>query len=160
MQIGNRCIAHFHYTLTDEAGEVIDSSRGREPLAYLHGAGNIVPGLEEELEGRRAGDRFTVSVPPEAGYGPHREELTQVVPAAAFHGVDRIEPGMQFSAQGPQGRMNVIVTRVGEEGVTVDANHPLAGKTLNFEVEVTAVREATAEEIEHGHVHQGDVHDH
>src|SRR5215213_5186912 len=103
MQIGDRTVATFHYTLTDEAGTVIDSSRGREPLAYLHGAGNIVPGLEEAMEGKKVGDAFKVDVAPEDGYGLHHEGLVQDVPRDAFQGVDEIEPGMSFQAQTPQG---------------------------------------------------------
>ncbi len=160
MQIADGCVAHFHYTLTDDAGEVLDSSRGREPLSYLHGAGSIVPGLERELAGKSAGDSFKVSVAPEDGYGPHHEGLTQVVPIAAFQGVENVQPGMQFTAQGPQGQMNVTVTSVEGGQVTVDANHPLAGKTLNFDIEVTEVRVASNEEIQHGHAHgdHGDAH--
>lgn len=160
MQIANQCVAQFHYTLTDDSGVVIDSSEGREPLAYLHGAGNIVPGLEKELEGKSVGDKFSVSVPPEQGYGPRHEGLTQVVPIAAFQGVETVEAGMQFSAQGPQGPMQVVVSKVENDQVTIDASHPLAGKTLNFAVEVTEVRQATPDELEHGHVHGVGGHGH
>lgn len=153
MQIADHCVVSFHYTLTDDAGAVIDSSSGREPLAYLHGAGNIVPGLEEALGGRAAGDRFKVAVAPEEGYGVHHEGLVQQVPAAAFAGVDSIEVGMEFHAQGPQGPLAVTVTAVDGDTVTIDGNHPLAGKTLHFEIEVTSVRASTEEERMHGHVH-------
>lgn len=160
MQIAERCVASFHYTLTNEEGEIIDSSSGREPLAYLHGAGNIVQGLEQEMTGKRAGDTFNVVVPPELGYGLHHEALLQKVPREAFQGVDEIEPGMQFHANGPNGPMAVTVAEVDGETVTIDGNHPLAGETLHFAIEVTEVREATEEELAHGHVHGAGGHHH
>ena len=160
MQIAENAVALFHYTLTNDAGEVLDSSRGREPLAYLHGAGNIVPGLEEAMEGKKVGDAFKVDVAPEDGYGLHHEGLVQDVPRAAFQGVDEIEPGMSFQAQTPQGVHSVTVTKVTPETVTVDGNHPLAGQTLHFDVEVTEVRAATEEELQHGHVHGAGGHHH
>jgi FKBP-type peptidyl-prolyl cis-trans isomerase SlyD len=153
MQIAERCVASFHYTLTNAEGEVIDSSSGRGPLTYLHGAGNIVPGLERVMAGKQAGDRFEVVVAPEEGYGERHAGLVQVVPRVAFQGVDTIEPGMQFHAQGPQGPMSVVVTHVSADEVTVDGNHPLAGVALHFAIEVTEVREASVEEVLHGHVH-------
>jgi FKBP-type peptidyl-prolyl cis-trans isomerase SlyD len=160
MHISENAVASFHYTLTNDAGEVLDSSRGREPLSYLHGAGNIVPGLEGAMEGRQAGESFKVDVSPEDGYGIHHEGLVQEVPRAAFQGVDTIEPGMSFQAQTPQGVHSVTVTSVTAETVTVDGNHPLAGETLHFDVEVTEVREASAEELSHGHVHGPGGHQH
>ncbi|SDD15915.1 FKBP-type peptidyl-prolyl cis-trans isomerase [Aquimonas voraii] len=153
MQIADRCVVSFHYTLTNDAGDVLDSSSGREPLSYLHGAGNIVPGLESALEGREAGDSFKVSVAPEEGYGVHHEGLVQQVPRAAFAGVDEVQIGMEFHAQGPQGPLAVTVTAVDGDTVTIDGNHPLAGQTLHFAIEVTGVRQATLEESLHGHVH-------
>lgn len=153
MQIAERCVASFHYTLTNAEGEVIDSSSGRGPLTYLHGAGNIVPGLEKAMAGKAVGDRFEVVVDAEEGYGPRHAGLVQVVPRVAFQGVDAIEPGMQFHAQGPQGPMAVVVTRVDTDEVTVDGNHPLAGVALHFAIEITEVRDATVEEVVHGHVH-------
>ena len=160
MQIAENTAVTFHYTLTSDAGEVIDSSSGREPLAYLHGAGTIVPGLESAMEGRAPGDRFEVKVSPEEGYGPRHEGMIQSVPRSAFQGVDRIEVGMQFQARGPQGSMSVTVTEVSDEQVTVDGNHPLAGQNLNFAIEVVSVREASAEEIAHGHIHGPGGHEH
>ena len=160
MQIADRRVAMFHYTLTNTGGEVLDSSDGREPLAYLHGAGNIVSGLEKALEGRQAGDRFEVQVAADEGYGERHQELVQEVPRDAFRGVDTVEPGMQFQAQTPQGALSVTVTRVTDDTVTVDGNHPLAGETLHFAIEVTGVREATAEELQHGHVHGPGGHQH
>lgn len=160
MQIAERCVAAFHYTLTNEQGEIIDSSAGREPLAYLHGAGNIVQGLEREMAGKSAGDTFNVVVAPEDGYGLHHEGLIQRVPREAFQGVDVIEPGMQFHANGPNGPMTVTVAAVDDETVSVDGNHPLAGQTLHFAIEVIEVREASAEEVMHGHVHGAGGHEH
>ncbi|TXK65662.1 FKBP-type peptidyl-prolyl cis-trans isomerase [Alkalisalibacterium limincola] len=153
MQIADRCVASFNYTLTNDAGDVLDTSNGREPLAYLHGAGNIVPGLEKAMEGKSAGETFKVDVAPEEGYGERHDALVQVVPRDAFQGVDDIQPGMQFQAQSNQGVMSVTVTKIEDGQVTVDGNHPLAGETLHFDIEVTEVREATAEELEHGHAH-------
>lgn len=160
MQIADNTVAAFHYTLTNDAGEVLDSSRGREPLVYLHGAGNIVPGLEKAMAGRGAGDSFEVDVAPEEGYGIRHDELVQVVPRAAFQGVNTIEVGMQFQASGPQGSMSVTVTDVKDDEVTVDGNHPLAGETLHFAIEVADVRAATAEELSHGHAHGAGGHAH
>jgi FKBP-type peptidyl-prolyl cis-trans isomerase SlyD len=149
MQIADRCVALIHYTLTNDQGEALDSSVGGEPLAYLHGMGNLVPGLEKALAGKKAGDKLSVKVAPEEGYGPRNEQLIQQVPRRAFQGVRDLKPGMRFNSQsGP-----VTVTRVMGDMVTVDGNHALAGETLNFEVEVTQVREATGEELAHGHVH-------
>jgi len=160
MQIAERRVAAFHYPLTNDKGEVIDSSEGREPLVYLHGVGNIVPGLEREMSGKKAGDSFNVVVAPEEGYGVHHAQLIQQVPREAFQGVDTIEPGMQFHANGPQGPMTVTVAAVDGEMVTIDGNHPLAGQALHFAIEITGVRDASPEEILHGHVHGAGRHQH
>ncbi|MGP4844075.1 FKBP-type peptidyl-prolyl cis-trans isomerase [Marinobacter sp. 1Y8] len=148
-------VVTIHYTLTNEQGEELDSSRveGREPLTYLEGAQNIINGLESALTEKTAGDQLKVTVAPAEGYGEKNEELIQPVPRTAFEGVDSIEPGMQFQAQTPGGPQVVRVVEVDEETVTIDANHPLAGETLNFDVEVVEARESTDEEVEHGHVH-------
>ena len=156
MQVANEKVVYIHYTLTNQEGETLDSSSGRDPLGYLHGAGNIIPGLEQALEGKEAGEKLNVSVAPEQGYGERDEALIQQVPRSAFEGVDSVEPGMQFQAQSPHGPMLVTVTKVETEEVTVDANHPLAGQTLNFDVEITEIRDATEEELGHGHVHGAD----
>jgi len=153
MQIAQNSVVAFHYTLTNDAGEVLDSSEGREPLTYLHGAGNIIPGLEKELEGKAAGDKVEAKVAPAEGYGELQEQLVQEVPRDAFQGVEGIEPGMQFQAQTEGGPLMVTVTKVEGDTVTVDGNHPLAGQHLNFDVEIAEVREASQEEVEHGHVH-------
>lgn len=160
MQIAERTVASFHYTLTDEAGRVIDSSSGHGPLTYLHGAGNIVPGLEKAMLGRSVGDAFDVVVAPEEGYGEPNEMLVQVVPRAAFQGVEELAVGMEFQAHTPQGPMSVAIAKIEGDEVTVDGNHPLAGRTLHFAIEVTDVREASLEEVMHGHVHGEGGHHH
>ncbi|WP_152206640.1 FKBP-type peptidyl-prolyl cis-trans isomerase [Marinobacter changyiensis] len=148
-------VVTIHYTLTNDEGEQLDSSRGegREPLTYLEGAENIIGGLENALNDKDAGDALKVSIEPAEGYGEVNEELVQPVPRTAFEGVESIEPGMQFQAQTPGGPQVVRVVEVSDETVTIDANHPLAGQTLHFDVEVVETREASEEEAEHGHVH-------
>ncbi|RKQ97085.1 FKBP-type peptidyl prolyl cis-trans isomerase /apo-metallochaperone SlyD [Kushneria sinocarnis] len=153
MQIADNTVVAFHYTLTNDAGEVLDSSEGREPLTYLHGSGNIIPGLEKELAGHNSGDQVKARVEPSEGYGEVQPSLVQDVPRDAFQGVEDIQPGMQFQAQTEGGPLLVTVTKVEGDTVTVDGNHPLAGETLNFDVNVQEVREASSEEVEHGHVH-------
>ena len=160
MQIAEHSVASFHYTLTDDDGQVIDTSAGHEPLTYLHGSGQIVPGLEKQMDGRSSGDKFTAVVEPAEGYGVHNAELVQEVPRAAFAGVADIQPGMQFQGHGPQGDINVTVSKVEGDKVFIDGNHPLAGKTLYFAIEITDVRAANEEELAHGHVHGAGGHSH
>jgi FKBP-type peptidyl-prolyl cis-trans isomerase SlyD len=151
MQIAENTVVSIDYTLTDDDGEVIDTSQGREPLTYLHGAGQIIPGLESALEGQSAGDDLEVTVAAEEAYGERDERLVQDVPRRAFQGVDQVTAGMRFQAQSEGGQSRTItVTAVEGETVTIDANHPLAGKPLNFKVTIVEVREADAEEIESG----------
>ncbi len=152
MEIAAARVATFHYILTDDAGQVIDRSPDSQPLSYFHGAGNIVPGLERALDGRRAGDSLTVDVAPADGYGERVDGLVQDVPREAFGGIDTIEPGMQFQADGGQGPVLVTVVAADERQVRIDGNHPLAGKTLHFDVRITDVREATEEERQSGRV--------
>ncbi|MDM4771594.1 peptidylprolyl isomerase [Solimonas sp. SE-A11] len=160
MQAAENSVVSMHYTLTNNKGEVLDSSQGGDPLTYLHGSGNIIPGLEKALTGKQIGDKLQVTVEPAEGYGVHDPALVQQVPKRAFQGVPNIEPGMTFHAQSSQGPMRVTVTAVQGDMVTVDGNHPLAGETLNFDVEITEVRAATLEEIAHGHVHGPGGHHH
>lgn len=160
MQIAKNTVATIDYTLTDPNGQVIDSSQGREPLAYLHGASNIIPGLENALEGKSQGETINVTIPPDQGYGQRDPALVQPVPRTNFKGINDIQPGMQFQAQTPQGARVVTVVAVDPENVTVDANHPLAGVELKFDVTVKGVREATQEELQHGHVHGPGGHHH
>lgn len=154
MKIGPNAVVSIHYTLTGDDGEVIDSSEGGDMLNYLAGASNIIPGLESALMGLEAGAKTKVTVAPEDGYGQQEAELIQKLPREMFGGVDTIEVGMSFQAEGPDGSAQFVeVVEVSEEEVTVDGNHLLAGKTLHFDVSIEAVREATDTEIEHGHVH-------
>ncbi|MDG1688942.1 MAG: peptidylprolyl isomerase [Gammaproteobacteria bacterium] len=153
MKVAQNAVVVIDYTLKDNAGEVIDSSEGAGPLAYLHGAGNIVEGLEEALEGQEAGAEVHASIEPAKAYGERHEDMKQDVPKELFGGVENIEQGMQFQSETEQGPVLVTVVQVTDEMVTVDGNHPLAGVHLNFDVTVREVREATAEELEHGHVH-------
>ena len=160
MQIAKGTVVSINYTLTDDSNNVIDSSAGGEPLAYIHGADNIIPGLEKALAGKTAGDRLEVSVSPQEAYGLRDEALAQVIPRDRFESAQDIEIGMQFQTPTSDGVSVVTVTGVDNENITVDANHPLAGMTLHFSVEVVAVRSATSEELDHGHVHGPDGHHH
>ncbi|VUD40577.1 FKBP-type peptidyl-prolyl cis-trans isomerase SlyD [Thalassocella blandensis] len=154
MKVAKNSVVSIHYTLTAEDGSVIDSSFGQEPLSYLAGCGNIIPGLDDALMGLEPGDKKQVTVPPEEGYGAIEEDLIQNLPRNMFTGIDAIEVGMEFETQNTEGEsMFVIVTEVSDTEITVDGNHELAGQILNFDVQVEGVREATAEEIEHGHAH-------
>lgn len=149
------------YTLTNDAGEVIDSSAGAAPMVYLHGAGNIIVGLEKALEGKRAGDELNVVVEPQDAYGEFSAELIAVLGREMFEGVDELEVGMQFHASGPDGSMQIVTIRdLDGDEVTVDGNHPLAGQRLTFQVKVIDVRDAHAEELAHGHVHGEGGHHH
>jgi len=156
MQIAKHKVASIHYTLTNNEGEILDTSKGREALHYIHGIGNLIPGMEEGLEGKVKGDKFDIKVSPEKGYGMKEAEMIQKVPRSAF-GAQPVEVGMQFQTDNGQ---TVTVTHIGLNEVTVDGNHPLADVHLNFDVEIMEVREATAEEIEHGHVHGPEGHHH
>jgi len=150
----------IHYTLKGDDGAVIDSSAGGEPLAYIHGHGNLVAGLEKALDGKRDGDKIVVSVTPAEGYGVHDAALIQRVPKRSLQGAGQIKKGMQFQGQTPDGMRLFTVTALVGDMVTLDGNHPLADKTLNFDVDVVTVREATSEELEHGHVHGAGGHHH
>lgn len=160
MLIALNSVVGMHYTLTGADGKTIDSSEGRDPLEYLHGAGNIVPGLEKELAGKKVGDKFDVKVSAEEGYGKRREEMVQQIPKSAFKADGEIKIGMRFQAQTPNGAMIFEVTKIEGDTVTADGNHPLADQELNFAIEITSIREATKEELEHGHVHGPGGHHH
>lgn len=153
MQIAKNTVVAIDYKLTGPDGEVLDSSEGREPLAYLHGGGNIIPGLEKALEGKEKGAELEVKVSPEEGYGERNEDLIQNVSRDMFEGVEKIEPGMRFQAMSEAGPRLVTVKDVNDKEVIIDGNHPLAGVPLEFAVSVVEVREPTEEEQEHGHVH-------
>jgi FKBP-type peptidyl-prolyl cis-trans isomerase SlyD len=150
----------IHYTLKDDGGAVLDSSAGGEPLAYIQGHGNLVPGLEKALEGKQEDSKIAVTVPPADGYGTRDQALVQRVPKRSLQDAGDIRKGMQFQARTDDGMRLFTVTAIAGDMVTLDGNHPLADQTLHFEVEVVGVREATAEELEHGHVHGAGGHHH
>jgi len=154
MKIDDNCVVSLHYTLTNDHGEQLDSSAGHDPLEYLHGGAGIIPGLERELAGKEVGDKFVVVINPEDAYGESRPELVNVVPRSQFPADQDVLPGMTFNAQDADGQTHMIsITSVDGDDVTIDANHPLAGQVLNFDVSVENIRAATEEEIAHGHPH-------
>lgn len=153
MIIQNDFAVTINYKVTNAEGELIDSSEVSGPLTYLHGHRNIIPGLEQALNGKTVGDAIETEVAPADAYGDLNDDLVQRVPKAAFEGVEDIQEGMRFQAQTEQGPVSVVVTAVEDDVIVVDGNHPLAGVTLLFTAEVTGVREATAEELTHGHIH-------
>ncbi|MGB5622390.1 MAG: peptidylprolyl isomerase [Gammaproteobacteria bacterium] len=154
MKIQANCVVSIHYKLTNEAGEELDCSAGQDPLSYLHGTNSLIPGLESALTGQTAGDKLQVTVQPGDAYGDVNPELVQTVPISAFDSPENVKAGVQFQAQGPDGQMQLItVQEVTDDGVTINANHPLAGQVLHFDVTIENVREASAEEVAHGHVH-------
>lgn len=159
VEIAAQKIVSIEYTLTSDAGEVIDSSVGRDPLAYLHGANNIVPGLEKALEGKSAGEVIEVKVTPDEGYGVRDDRLVQNVPVRKLPN-GKAEVGMRLRAETEQGPRILTVTEVKGDYATIDANHPLAGQTLNFKVKVVEIRDASEEELAHGHVHGPNGHEH
>ena len=159
--IKTNSVVTIHYELRDTDGELLDSSKGQDPLVYLHGAGNIIVGLEEQLEGRKVGDEVSAQIQPDKAYGPIQEALIQTVPVSAFgNEIEQIEIGMRFQAETEQGPVPVVVTAKDADTVTVDGNHPLAGKELHFQVSISDIRDATSEEVAHGHVHGPGGHHH
>jgi FKBP-type peptidyl-prolyl cis-trans isomerase SlyD len=157
MPIAQNDVVSIHYTLRDDGDRVIDSSASGQPLTYLHGQGNLIPGLERELAGRNIGDRLKVRIAPADGYGEHDKALVQQVPRRTLKGISDLRVGMRLQAGGHH---TVTVTHMAGDMVTLDGNHPLAGQNLNFEVEITAIRPATEEELAHGHVHGEGGHHH
>lgn len=153
MQITEKMAVSIHYTLTNDAGEQLDNSRGEEPMVYLHGFGQIISGLEDSLLGKSVGDKFNVTIEPANAYGERSEDMLQVVPMKMFEGMDKVEKGMQFHADASQGVNVVTVTKVDGDEVTIDGNHPLAGQALTFDVEVMDIRPATEDELSHKHIH-------
>lgn len=160
MTIENEKVVLMEYTLKNDNGDILDTSEGREPLAYMQGYKNIIPGLEKEMAGKKVGDKFKAVVQPEEGYGITNPALRQEVDRSVFQGVDEIEVGMQFQAQLENGPIVMSVTNVDGDKISVDGNHPLADQVLTFDIEVVEVREASAEELEHGHVHGAGGHQH
>ena len=159
MKIENGKVGLIEYTLTNAEGETMDASNGN-PLAYLQGHGNLIPGLEKALEGKEINAKFTTTVPAAEAYGERMDALVQTVSKEMFQGVEELEVGMRFEAQSEQGMHSVEITSIEGDQVTVDGNHPLAGLDLTFEVEVVGVRDATEEEVEHGHAHGEGGHQH
>jgi FKBP-type peptidyl-prolyl cis-trans isomerase SlyD len=160
MTIAQDQVVSIRYTLKNDAGDVLDSSPHAEPLVYLHGHGNLIPGLERELTGKKPCDKLQVKIVPAEGYGEYDKALVQRVPRRALKGVPDVRVGMRLQAQTEQGARAVTVTQLTGDLVTLDGNHPLAGQNLNFEVEVGAVRAATPEELAHGHAHSPGDHHH
>lgn len=160
MQIGKNTVVTFHYRLSED-GKQLESSDGKEPMAVLHGAGNIIPGLEKALEGRTAGEQFTVTIPPEAAYGQRQEDLISRM-SAKHLGVpaSKLKPGMVLRLRTQRGPQMVRVIKAGRFMVDLDANHPLAGKALTFDIDIVEVREASDEEKRHGHAHGPGGHQH
>jgi len=160
MTIENDKVVLMNYTLTNVKGDVVDSSEGQEPLAYIQGYQNIIPGLEKEMAGKKVGDKFKAVVQPEEGYGKFNPALIKVVEKEMFQGVDDLELGMQFQAQLEDGAILMTVTKIDGDDITIDGNHALADQVLTFDVEVMEIRDATAEELEHKHVHGVGGHHH
>ena len=161
MLIADQHVVAIDYTLTTEAGEVIYSSAGAEPLVFLHGSGNIIAGLENSLTGKAVGDELEVSIEPQDAYGEYSAELISTIGREMFEGVDELQVGMQFHASAPDGGMQIVTIRdIDGDEVTIDGNHPLAGQQLNFKVKIATVRAASEEEIAHGHVHGEGGHQH
>jgi FKBP-type peptidyl-prolyl cis-trans isomerase SlyD len=160
VEVSSDRVVTIHYTLKDDGGTVLDSSAGGEPLTYIQGHGNLVSGLEKALEGKQHGSTLAVVVAPAEGYGERDEGLIQRVPKRTLQGSGDIKKGMQFQARTDDGMRLFTVTAVIGDMVTLDGNHPLADQTLHFDIEIIGVREATAEELEHGHVHGAGGHHH
>ena len=159
MKISKNSIVSIQYTLTDDKNEILDRSTAQDPLVYLHGTGSLIPGLEQALEGRLAGDKLKVTVQPEEGYGVRSDKMLQNVPRSEFPSDEKIEIGMSFEVDSDEGPTVLTIVEIKDDEVVVDANHPLAGVTLHFDVEVASVRAATENELSHGHAHgPGDHH--
>lgn len=160
MKIADNSVVQFHYVLKDEAGSEIETSQGNDPMVYLHGHKNTLVGIENSLVGKEVGDKFSVTLQPEDAYGERQENMIQRVPAKHLHGSSKWEAGMTAIVETAQGQRQVTVVKAGKFMITIDINPPLAGKVLTFELDVVDIREATAEEIEHGHAHGVGGHQH
>lgn len=160
MKIGKNSVVQIHYILTDDDKQVLDSSEGREPLAYMHGLGQLIPGLEKELTGLETGSNKEVRIQPKDAYGEYDKDLVATVPKSGFRGDEELVAGMKVQVDTDDGQKIAKVEKIEGDKVTLNLNHPLAGKHLNFTVDVVEVREATDEEIEHGHVHGPGGHEH
>ncbi|WDE06360.1 peptidylprolyl isomerase [Thalassomonas viridans] len=153
MKISNNKVVVMHYAVSDSEGTLIDSSYDHQPLAVIHGTGYLIPGLEAALEDHQAGDKFEVAVSADQAYGERNDNFVQNVPKAMFEGIEDLDVGTQLRATTDDGEQTVIVIDISDDEITVDGNHPLAGIDLNFDVEILEVRDATEEELSHGHVH-------
>jgi FKBP-type peptidyl-prolyl cis-trans isomerase SlyD len=153
-------VVSFHYTLNGSEGQQMETSREKDPMTYLHGANNIIPGLENAMEGHAINDEFSVTVQPEEAYGVRNENNVQRVPLKRLKGVGKVSAGQVLNLQTDKGQVQVTVLKVGRFNVDVDGNHPLAGRELTFDVEITDIREASAEELKHRHVHGPGGHQH
>ena len=153
-------VVTFHYTLTNAAGEEMESSRESDPMSYLHGANNIISGLEKAMEGHAIKDKFSATLEPEEAYGVRNEKNVQRVPLKRLKGIGKISVGQVLNLKTTNGQVQVTVLKVGRFNVDVDGNHPLAGVQLTFDVEITEIREASEEETKHGHVHGPGGHQH
>jgi FKBP-type peptidyl-prolyl cis-trans isomerase SlyD len=160
VKIESKKVVAIHYTLTDKSGQIVDSSDGSDPLHYLHGFGNIIPGLEDALLGKTMGDKISVSIPPEKAYGVYNENDKIQAQKSQFQGVDELKVGMDIQTRTKEGIKMYRVEKIFGDTVILDGNHALAGETLNFEVEIMDVRDASEEELEHGHVHGPGAHHH
>jgi FKBP-type peptidyl-prolyl cis-trans isomerase SlyD len=154
MQVEKNKVVEIDYTLKADNGEVLDSSEGRDPLSYIQGAGNLIPGVENALEGKSSGDRVQITVPPETGYGERDDSLVLSIERDKFSEVEDLQEGSRFRMDTSDGPTIFSVVEVKDAEVVVDGNHPLAGMTLDFDITVQSVREATPEELDHGHVHK------
>ncbi len=160
MQVEKNCVVNFHYRLTNEPGDLIEDSHTHEPMTYLHGHGNIIPGLEREIAGHIAGDQFSVTIAPADAYGLRRADAVQRIPMKSVMTRGKLTPGMMVAVNTEHGPRHVQVIKPGKFTVDVDTNHPLAGVTLTFAVEIIDVRTATEEERAHGHAHGAGGHHH
>ena len=162
MEIKKDKVVLMHYTLTDDNGEVIDSSVGKDPLAFIQGVGNIIPGLEKAVEGKRVGDKLKATILPEEAYGVRKPEMIQTAPLSQFDSPQDVQPGSQFHIEGPNGVFPAVVVNVDRDNdsFTFDMNHPLADKVLHFDVEIVQIRDMTDSEKEHGHAHGPGGHQH
>lgn len=160
MKVSTNSVVSLDYTLKNNAGEVLDSSQGRAPLVYLHGVGALIPGLENEIDGMEVGQAKTVTVQPELAYGVKSDDLLHVVPKSGFQGDEEMFVGMQVQLETEQGPAIATISNIEGEDITLDLNHPLAGEVLTFDITITDLREATEDEIAHGHVHGEGGHHH
>ncbi len=160
MTIAKNKVVHIHYTLKNRAGKILDSSEGQDPLVYIQGTGNLIPGLEKALEGKKSGDKVNAVIPPEEAYGIRNSQLVQKVPLTEFPAKEPLKVGDQFQVSLPEGMAIATVVNVDTTHATVDMNHPLADETLHFDVTIGDIREATKEELDHGHIHGAGGHEH